>query len=94
MSDKGCKMTGWRAALCVTTALVGGATGLDNGLGLTPPMGYNAYDHVGCCVSTQCKAAQNYTTDSLLLRLHKEADGIVERVVDDWGHIFPCCLGM
>eukprot|EP01046_Picozoa_sp_COSAG06_P046280 COSAG06_NODE_6536_length_2891_cov_1.996777_2_plen_294_part_00 len=25
------------------------ARALDNGLGLTPPLGYNAYDHVGCC---------------------------------------------
>ena len=24
---------------------------LDNGLGLTPPLGYNAYDHVGCCAN-------------------------------------------
>ena len=27
------------------------AAALDNGLGLTPPMGYNAYDHVGCCAN-------------------------------------------
>ena len=27
------------------------AVGLDNGLALTPPMGYNAYDHIGCCAS-------------------------------------------
>ena len=26
---------------------------LDNGLGRTPPMGYNAYDHVGCCATEQ-----------------------------------------
>jgi hypothetical protein len=35
----------------LATLLVGSAVGLDNGLGLTPPMGYNAYDHVGCCAS-------------------------------------------
>ena len=26
----------------------GAVRALDNGLGLTPPMGYNAYNHVGC----------------------------------------------
>ena len=32
--------------------------GLDNGLGLTPPMGYNAYDHVGCCADETTLKAQ------------------------------------
>jgi len=27
------------------------AQALNNGLGLTPPLGYNAYDHVGCCAN-------------------------------------------
>ena len=28
-----------------------GAVAINNGLGLTPPMGHNAYGHVGCCAS-------------------------------------------
>ena len=35
----------------VMTVLLHGTCGLDNGLGLTPPLGYNAYDHVGCCAN-------------------------------------------
>lgn len=27
------------------------AASLNNGLGLTPPLGYNSYDHVGCCAN-------------------------------------------
>ena len=34
------------------------ARGLNNGLGLTPPMGYNAYDHVGCCADEATLKAQ------------------------------------
>ena len=31
-------------------ALVGGCGGLDNGLGLTPPMGFNTWNYFGCAV--------------------------------------------
>ena len=34
-----------------TLLLAAPGTALDNGLGLTPPLGYNAYDHVGCCAN-------------------------------------------
>ena len=40
------------AAALLAAALLAPATrALDNGLGLTPPLGYNAYDHVGCCAN-------------------------------------------
>ena len=34
------------------------ALALNNGLGRTPPMGYNAYDHVGCCATEETMRAQ------------------------------------
>jgi len=34
-------------AALVLLALVGGCCGLDNGLGLTPPMGFNTWNHFG-----------------------------------------------
>ena len=39
-------------ALCaaLALALVGGCGGLDNGLGLTPPMGFNTWNYFGCVV--------------------------------------------
>eukprot|EP00039_Didymoeca_costata_P030852 m.31736 g.31736 ORF g.31736 m.31736 type:complete len:452 (+) comp8343_c0_seq2:82-1437(+) len=42
--------------------------GLNNGLGRTPPMGYNAYDHVGCCASeaTMLKQAQAMKDNGLI----------------------------
>lgn len=49
------------AAFCAATlalALPGGALALDNGLGLLPPLGYNAYDHVGCCANESTMKAQ------------------------------------
>ena len=45
-------MHAWVGAVVGLLVLVGTTTNaLDNGLGLTPPMGYNAYDHVGCCAN-------------------------------------------
>jgi hypothetical protein len=46
---------------------------LSNGLGLTPPMGYNAYDHVGCCANeTTMKAA---------------AEGLIKHGLDKLGYV-------
>jgi hypothetical protein len=37
--------------ILIITSATSTTHALDNGLGLTPPMGYNAYDHVGCCAN-------------------------------------------
>lgn len=31
--------------------IIGGALGLDNGLGKTPPMGWNSWNHYGCKIN-------------------------------------------
>ena len=48
------------------------ARALDNGLGLTPPLGYNSYDHLGCCA--------NETT------LLQQADALVARGLAGLGY--------
>lgn len=36
---------------------------LDNGLGLTPPLGYNSYDHIGCCANETSLKEQGKSVD-------------------------------
>ena len=51
-------MATMRGAALFMSATLSGVQALNNGLGLTPPMGYNAYNHVGCCANeTSMKAA-------------------------------------
>lgn len=42
---------GNKFGICVLLLVNRPALALNNGLGLTPPLGYNAYDHVGCCAN-------------------------------------------
>lgn len=55
MSRVGRSCAGTVQLYCTLTAVVlcvpPTTRALDNGLGLTPPLGYNAYDHVGCCAN-------------------------------------------
>ena len=43
-------------------ALAGGCGGLDNGVGLTPPMGFNTWNHFGCAIQTLLRASARVTT--------------------------------
>ena len=59
-----------RTWLTVAASLAS-AHALSNGLGLTPPMGYNAYNHVGCCATEETMRA----AADALVRKHTAGPG-------------------
>ena len=63
----------WIASWVVVSLMhiIGLVECLDNGLGLTPPLGYNAYDHVGCCANeTILKEQGNFRRPEVSCKAH------------------------
>lgn len=51
------------ALAALTLALVGGCGGLDNGVGLTPPMGFNTWNYFGCDACAITELLAQHTSD-------------------------------
>jgi len=76
------------ALLAALVLVCGSAGGLDNGLGATPPMGFNTWNHFGCArafcrswpTQVRCQRAGCKPTDGPCLH---DSCNVSERVVTD-----------